>query len=86
MFPTTEQVNVKMANEARGQVGRSTSGTDRSDCAFEPAQPGLRDRIRLDWARAQRESWKEGRLAELQYLLDKHPEVARILELLDAVK
>jgi len=46
----------------------------------------LRERIHLQRHRAQVESRRADQLSELEYLLDKHPEIARILDLLDVVK
>lgn len=51
--------------------------------ALQCGQPSLRERLSNRLYRAQEEARTADRLSELQYLLDKHPEVARILELLD---
>jgi hypothetical protein len=60
---------------------------DVQDCdrnAAEKAVPGraLRDNVSDSLRRARKSARTEGQLCELQFLLDKHPEVARILELL----
>ena len=49
-----------------------------------PCKSSLRDRIASRARHAARESRHAENLKELQYLLDKNPEVARILELLEA--
>jgi hypothetical protein len=49
-------------------------------------RPSLLERIRGQRARAEMESRKKDSFLELEYLLDKHPDVARILDLLDRVK
>ena len=50
------------------------------------AEPSLRERIRGKRIHAQSQSRRLEQLHELEYLLDKHPEFARILELIDAVR
>lgn len=52
----------------------------------KPVTSSLRERIHLQSHRAQVESRRADQLSELEYLLDKHPEIARILDLLDVVK
>lgn len=52
----------------------------------EPVQVSLQDRLRDQAAQARRESRKADRLDELNHLLDKNPEVARILDLLEDVQ
>lgn len=60
----------------QGQCGTANEAT-------QPMQASLRERLREQAARARRESRKVDRLDELNYLLDKNPEVARILDLLE---
>lgn len=70
------------------------SGAVQGDCLqaqsqpvnYCNAQPSLRERIRADRFRAEESATRRDRLLELEYLLDKHPDVARILELLDQVR
>lgn len=59
----------------------------------EPCRASLRERIEMDLGRArresrklERESRKLERLSELESLLDKNPEVARILDLIEDVR
>lgn len=54
--------------------------------ALQPARETLIGRIRNQVSRCSREARKAKQYKELQYLLDKNPEVARILELLDVVQ
>lgn len=71
----SEQAKQNMAD--RNMAGCVTS---------EPARPNLRERIASDLRRAGRERLKYERLAELQHLLEKHPDVARILDLLEETR
>jgi len=50
------------------------------------AEPSLRERIASQRFRAETESRRASQLVELEYLLDKHPEVARILDLMESVR
>lgn len=43
------------------------------------------DRLRSRRGRAERESWKANQIGELLYLLEKNPEVSRILDLIESV-
>jgi hypothetical protein len=52
----------------------------------EERRPSLRERVSMDLAKAQRESRREMRLAELHELLARNPEVARILDLMEDVR
>lgn len=53
--------------------------------ASEPCRASLRERVFERRSRAQRESRNADKLMELEMLLEKHPEVARILELSELV-
>ena len=48
--------------------------------------PPLAQRIRTQLRRSETEAFRAEQLRELEHLLDKNPEVARILDLLEAVK
>jgi len=52
----------------------------------KPVTPSLHERVRNQLHYAQIESRRADQLSELKYLLDKRPEIARILDLLDVVK
>ena len=54
--------------------------------ADEPMRVSLRERVAMDLNRSVRESNKLQRLQELTFLLDKNPEVARILDLIEEVR
>lgn len=54
-------------------------------CCDEPKREGLRARIEHRRYQAEKETRKAMALAELGHLLDKHPDFARILELMEEV-
>jgi len=60
----------------------SMHGLSQGQCA----SPSLRERIASQRYRAQAEARQSEALMELEFLMDKHPEVARILELLERVR
>ncbi len=49
----------------------------------EPARVPLQERVEMQLNRANRDARKVERLHELQHLLQKNPDVARILDLMD---
>lgn len=51
----------------------------------EPMRENLRGRVHSELRRSMRESRKAENLQELAMLLDKNPEVARILELMEGI-
>lgn len=57
-----------------------------SNSADECRQPGLRERIYMQRRRAEGELSRAMALAELENLLDKYPDLARILDLVEQVK
>ena len=74
--------------EFGGEIGASQQ-TLNQGCAERtqiPSMPSLRERIHDQRYRAQVESRRAEQLGELECLLDKNPETARILELLEQVK
>jgi hypothetical protein len=73
------------ARLAHGNAGAAIGGLEYQQ-ARSLAEPTLRERIRNQRCRAQNESRRLEQLHELEYLLEKHPEVARILELMEAVR
>lgn len=60
-----------------GKLGRDVT---------EPGRPSIMVRLCLQKNRALQEASQFERLAELQFLLEKNPEVARILDLMDCLK
>lgn len=69
------EINAKMASQSGEAMGL---------CA-EPKRANLRQRCYDSQFRAERESRKAGLMYELGQLLDKNPEVARILDLIKEV-
>lgn len=94
MYPQKEQELVEKLKaaekSARGAAGIASSGNAgnaiRGMDTAEPQRACLRDRVMMDLDRAQRESRKTYQLAELADLLEKHPDVARILDLVELVR
>lgn len=52
----------------------------------EACRPSLAERVTTQISRARREARQLDRLSELRYLLEKNPEVARILDLMESLK
>lgn len=63
--------------ELKGMAGCDVNATGR---------PSLRDRVSSDLRCAIDQSRKAEQLRELSFLLDKNPEVARILDLMEIVR
>ncbi len=72
--------------QAAGQTQNCAGSAGIGKPAMHIAEPSMRERLKAQLYHAQKESSKENKLLELEYLLDKNPEVARILELLDQVR
>ena len=82
-----QEQKLKAHLEAQAGCGQATSqygGVENCAAQTIAAPPSLRQRISNRRARAEQETRHLDQLQELEYLLDKHPEVARIFELLDA--
>jgi hypothetical protein len=73
----------KAENSANLKAGMSTPGLDNAN---EARRASLRERVENQKNHSCREARRVERLVELAYLLDKHPDVARILELIDEVR
>ena len=82
-----EQLAKKLEAERFGQIGGAAIGgysaLNQAEAQMS-CKSSLRDRIASRARHAAHESRRAENLKELQYLLDKNPEVARILELLEA--
>ena len=81
----TEAVN-KAANSAQtagGMLGNGIYGLKECE---EPCRQPLREAIHYQLRDAARQSRKAAQLDELAMLLDKNPEVARILDLMEVVR
>ena len=84
----SDYINEK-AKALAGELGKAQIQTNAAYVGGgmaldEPCKAPLRDRIGSRARRAGNEARRAENLKELQYLLDKNPEVARILELLEA--
>jgi hypothetical protein len=67
-------------------AGATLGGQIATPMVDEPSRASLRERVAMDLGRARRESRKLDRLSELEYLLGKNPEIARILDLIEDVR
>lgn len=79
MEPNEQKLKAMLA-EQQSQCGASIGGRAMM------ATPSLRDRIRDQRNRAEMEASRSAQLGELDHLLDKHPDFARILDLLEIVR
>ncbi len=52
----------------------------------EPCKTSMKERLESNLYQAKKQSRKREQLEELLYLLDKNPEVARILELVESLQ
>lgn len=88
--PETDPARIRERLEkmqaATGGILGSSPKTPYGMNQCEPMQEILSGRLRSRRDRAQRESAKAGMLDELLYLLERNPEVARILDLMDALR
>ena len=81
----------KLKQEAMNQCnaqrpyGAALGGQMAMSKDLEPARQSLRERVQSGLRRAQREAIKHDRLSELNFLLEKYPEIARMLELIEAL-
>ena len=87
--PNEAELYQKLRDAGLPQQGQQTVGTVGTGGVLRGnvgcAMPSLRERIANQRYRAEKESNRLQQLAELEFLLDKHPEVARILEFLEIV-
>lgn len=90
-----EQAEARYRDAGMAGFGCVTSGKpmgyqdrrDENQCGpGATPRPDLRDRIYSQRVRAESSARNADRLRELELLLDKNPEVARILDLLEQVK
>ena len=83
---TSMEEKLKAAElEARQCANQGDWGPSVMTTAGKSARLGLRDRVALDRSRAMEQGARAQRLQELEYLLDKHPEIARMLDLIEEV-
>lgn len=78
------------AHTTQKEAEYKTQTAYRGDCASmlaqEPARPSLRDRVEYDLTNARQASRRRDRMEELAHLLDKNPEIARILDLVEDLR
>lgn len=81
----TQEIYDNAAHQTRAaqQANDRVMGLDSDNCNKRQT---LQDRVRHQLADAEHIAQKTNRLAELKYLLDKNPEVARILDLIEEVR
>ena len=80
----SEEIEEKLRAQQQTQCGSTKGGY--APKVTEACQPCLRDRVHSQKVRAESETQRALPLAELEYLLEKHPEIARIFELMDVVR
>lgn len=94
-FTDTDRLNARIKEQAdKAYFGVTTApqtptgfGTLGSGSALGgPCRAGLRERVALDRQSAGRSAEKLERLRELESLLDRFPEIARILDLIEEVR
>ncbi len=73
----------KCAQGSTAGVAKELGYATRFD---DPGRVGIRERVENDLNRASREARKLEQLHELSFLLQKNPEVARILDLIEIVR
>ncbi len=84
---SNEETNNTAAQETKAYHANEMAGSGSLGYGLDkPCRPSLMERVSSQRRRAQQEADQVNRLAELQYLLEKNPEVARILDLLELVK
>lgn len=72
--------------EMVGDARWGSLGCNEAKSCTEPGRDCLRDRVHSQLRRAEGEVSRAMALAELERLLEKHPDVARILDLMEYVK
>jgi hypothetical protein len=75
-----EAKKAQVENACAQSAGRLSTSLDIG------ARPSLIDRVRVQMVEAEAQCGRASRLAELNYLLEKHPDVARILDLVESVR
>lgn len=88
--PRTSAAKIKeslyaQAEEMRAGCYGSSAAKQQQVVDFYARTP-LVDRVNAQRAKAEVEAWRASKLAELAHLLEKNPDVARILDLVELVK
>lgn len=81
-----EKAYANMANAPGLGFGNPQGCVTTAKDADSPCRASLMERVSSQCHRSGQEARRLGRLQELQYLLDKNPEIARILDLLEEVR
>lgn len=83
-----EKVAAAAAEEAALRAKNTAAGIGSfcTKAVEEPVRPSLQEMVWSQVRQAEREARRHQRLAELGILLDKNPEVARILDLVEEVR
>lgn len=84
----TEKMAAQAAEKRSGMAADygAVGGAGMARNCAEPRQPSLMESVESQLHRATGEVRKAEQLHELQYLLQKNPDVARILDLLEVVR
>jgi hypothetical protein len=81
LYDQADKIMVGMAGSLRTPIDELSKYSPES----EPAQEMFMNRLRQRIRRQERKNADLDKLRELEFLLDKNPEVARIFDLFDAV-
>lgn len=83
-----QEANLRSAAAQQDVSYATAQGTDagRADFGLLARRPSLLERVAGQAQSARYSANKAERLEELTYLLQKHPDVARILDLIDEVR
>lgn len=79
----TDRLKATMAQQ---QMGQNACGCGSIGAETKSARPSLGERVRDQRYHAEAQVQRAMGLSELQHLLDKHPDVARILDLMELVR
>lgn len=85
--PTLQEQAEKLASAQayNAKMNINTADLQGSCGTSEPMQEMLSQRFRTKLNRSKRENYRTHQIEELVHLLEKNPEVARILDLIDAI-
>lgn len=83
----TEKLTAYQAEKRAGMATDYGAGMlQGAACGMDPRRPSLMESVESQLNRATGEAYKADQLRELQYLLQKNPDVARILDLIEVVR
>ena len=81
-----QERKIKAMAAEQNQCGAAMGLDPRGEIGYKPERQYLRGRLREQYDRCSKEARKSNRIEELLGLLDRNPEVARILELLEELQ